>query len=84
MYMKRFSLRRALFSSMETHTDMLRKMMLEAKETLKRNINTLPKLVRGRARDRPCRLLLLIDAENTHVCSRSVQVFSDEWQQQSH
>ena len=71
MYMKRFSLRSALFSRMDTNTDTLRKMMEVARKMLKRNINTLPKLVRGITGDKP-RLLLLIGAEKTCV-QQSVQ-----------
>lgn len=66
MYMKRFSLRKAVFSRMERNTDTLRKMMVAARKTLKRNINTLPKLVRGSARDKG-RLVFLIRAEKTWV-----------------
>lgn len=61
MYMKRFSVRNALLINMERDTDMLRRMMDEARKTLKRSINTFPKLVRGRTKERPWLRLLMFD-----------------------
>ena len=63
MYMKRFSPRSALFIRMERNTDTLKKTIADASTMLNKNINTLPKVVRGNTVDRAALLLPLMDTE---------------------